>query len=133
MRFSFWWFLISFSNISLFWNNNLISAHVAFSEHILVLRQLPNFSSCRVIRTFPGFETITEFQLMSRFRNISGFETITGIHINVNFQILTHLWNKTRQNINKMENKNKLFFMIYKWLQHWEIKILISFVLTIYI
>ena len=39
------------------------------------------------------FETITGFQLMSCrvFGTYPGFETITGIHINVNFQVLTHL------------------------------------------
>ena len=42
-------------------------------EHIPILKQLPDFSSCRVFETYPGFETITRFQLMSRFRNISWF------------------------------------------------------------
>ena len=47
-------------------------------EHITILEQLPDFSSCRVFRTYPGFETITD------------------IRINVNFQAFTHLRNKTR-------------------------------------
>ena len=38
-------------------------------EHIPILKQLPDFSSCRVFGTYPGFETIS------------------GIHINVNFQV----------------------------------------------
>ena len=67
-----------FRNLSWFWDNYWISAHFAFSEHILVLRLLPDFSSCRVFGTYPGFETIT------------------GIHINVNFQVFSHLRNKTR-------------------------------------
>ena len=37
-------------------------------EHIPILKQLPDFSSCRVFGTYPGFETITR------------------IYINVNFQ-----------------------------------------------
>ena len=45
MRTSFWWFLISFSNISLFWNNFRISAHVAFLKNTLVLRYLLEFIS----------------------------------------------------------------------------------------
>ena len=36
--------------------------------------------------TYPDFETVTTFQLMSRFRNISWFEIITRIHINVNLR-----------------------------------------------
>ena len=36
-------------------------------EHIPILRQLADFSSCRVFGTYPGFEMIT------------------GIHINVSF------------------------------------------------
>ena len=36
-----------------------------------ILKQLPDFSSCHVFGTYPGFETIT------------------GIHINVNFQTFT--------------------------------------------
>ena len=47
-------------------------------EHIPILKQLPDFSSYRVFGTYPGFKTIT------------------GIHINVNFQVFTHLRNKTR-------------------------------------
>ena len=47
-------------------------------EHIPILKQLPDFSSCCVFETYPGFETIT------------------GIHINVNFQVITHLRHKTR-------------------------------------
>ena len=39
-------------------------------EHVHILKQLPDFSSCRVFGTYPGFETIT------------------GIHSNVN---LLHL------------------------------------------
>ena len=62
--------VFNFEQINLYLKNNCrILAHVAFSEHILVLRQLPEFSSCRVFGTYPGFETIT------------------GIHINVNFQV----------------------------------------------
>ena len=47
-------------------------------EHIPILKQLPDFSSCRDFGTYPGFETIT------------------GIHINVNFPVYTHLRNKAR-------------------------------------
>ena len=47
-------------------------------EHIPIFRQIPDFTSCRVFETYPGFEIIT------------------GIHINVNFQVFTHLRNKTR-------------------------------------
>ena len=36
-------------------------------------------------RIYPYFETITGFQLMSRFWKYPDFETITGIHININF------------------------------------------------
>ena len=50
MRISFYWFLISFSKISLFWNNYQISAHVASSEHILVLRHLPEFISMSIFK-----------------------------------------------------------------------------------
>jgi len=56
-------------------------------EHIPILKQLLEFISCRGFGTYPGFETITGFQLKSH----PGFETITGIHINVNFQVFTHL------------------------------------------
>ena len=59
-------------------------------EHITILKQLPNFSFCRVFRKYPGLGTITAFQLMSYFETYPGFETITGIHINVNFQLFTH-------------------------------------------
>ena len=47
-------------------------------ERIPFLKQLPDFSSCHVFGTYPGFETIT------------------GIQINVNFQAFRHLRNKTR-------------------------------------
>ena len=40
-------------------------------EHIPILKQLPDFSSCRVFGTYPGFATIN------------------GFHINVNFQAFT--------------------------------------------
>ena len=43
-----------------------------------ILKLLLHFSSCRVIGTFPGFETIT------------------GIHIKVNFQAFSYLRNKTK-------------------------------------
>ena len=60
-------------------------------EHIPILEQLPDFSSYCVFRIYPGFKTII------------------GIHINVNYE--------TKQdflNINKIENKNKLFFYYLK-------------------
>ena len=47
-------------------------------EHIPILNQLPDFSSCRVFGTYPGFEAIT------------------GIHINLNFPVFTQLHIKTR-------------------------------------
>ena len=47
-------------------------------EHIPILKQSLDFSSCRVFETYPDFETITR------------------IHINVNFQVFTHLRHKTR-------------------------------------
>ena len=42
------------------------------------MKQLPDFSSCLVFGTYPGFEIIT------------------GIYINVNFQEFPHLRNKKR-------------------------------------
>jgi len=63
-----------------------------FETYILVLRQLLDFSSCRIFGTYPGFETIT------------------GIHINVNFQVFTHLWNKTRFYDKVKYNKSKFCF-----------------------
>ena len=46
-------------------------------EHILILKQLTDFSSSRVFGTYPGLGTITR------------------IHINVNGHAFTHLLNKT--------------------------------------
>jgi len=60
-------------------------------EHIPILKQLPDFSSCRVFGTYPGFETIAGFQLSRVFGTYPGFEIITGILINVNYQVFTHL------------------------------------------
>jgi len=78
-------------------------------EHIPVLKQLPDFSSCRVFGTYPGFETIT------------------GIHITVNFQVFTHLRNRTRlfDKVKYKQNKKNYSFIIKKSLQHLEIKKLI--------
>ena len=67
-------------------------------------------------RTYPYFETFTaDFSSSCVFGTYRGFETINGIHINVDFQVFTHLWNKTRffdkvKYVNKIENKNKLFY-----------------------
>ena len=58
MRISFWWFLIAFSNISLFWNNYRISAHFTFSEHIRVLRQLPESMSMHLRTYVKMLETV---------------------------------------------------------------------------
>ena len=73
-------------------------------EHIPILKHLPDFSSCRVFGTYPGFETIN------------------GIHINVNFQAFTHLRNKTacfeKVKYKKIQNKNKSLFFNLKSLQH---------------
>ena len=57
---------------------------VSIFEHIPILKQLPNFSLCRVFGTYPGFETIT------------------CIHINV---ILMYL-----RNYETKQNKNVFFF-----------------------
>ena len=43
-------FILRFRNISRFWDNYRISAQVAFSEHILVLRQLPEFISKSIFK-----------------------------------------------------------------------------------
>ena len=63
-------------------------------EHIPILRQLADFSSCRVFGTYPGFKTIT------------------AIRINVNVYAFTHLRNKTRffDKVETKKNKNILFF-----------------------
>jgi len=80
-------------------------------EHIPILKQLLNFSSCRVLRQLP------EFLSMYIFKHLRTYVTKQDFLIR---------WNR-----NKIENKNKLFFYNLKSLQHLEIKILISF-LTIY-
>ena len=71
-----------------------------------ILKQLPDFSSCRVFETYPGFETIN------------------GIHINANFQDMLHTY-VTKGKYKQIENKNALFFFVKKILRHCEIKILI--------
>ena len=73
------------------------------------MKQLPNYSSCRVLGTYPGFETITR------------------IHINVKFQAFAHLRIKTRffdkvkykQNIKQKKNN---VFMILTILIYLEIR-----------
>ena len=61
---------------------------VLIFEYITILKQLPNYSSCRVLGTYPGFETITR------------------IHINVKFQAFAHLRINTRF-FDKVKYKNR--------------------------
>ena len=44
-------------------------------ERILILKQLPDFSSCRVFGTYPGFETILENISMLIFRHLHSYLT----------------------------------------------------------
>ena len=60
-----------------------------------------------------------KYRILAHFAFLKqpGFETITGIHINVNFQVFTHFTKQDfliRWNINKIENKNILFFCTQK-------------------
>jgi len=64
-------------------------------EHTPILKQLPDFSSCRDFGTYPGFETIT------------------GIHINVNFQAFMHLRNKARFFDEALRNQNIIIICSY--------------------
>ena len=90
-----------------------------------------------IFETYPYFETIPDFSSCCVFRAYPGFETITGIYINVNFQVFTPYITKhdvlIRYNINKIENKNILFFYILKIITALRNQNINIFVLTIYI
>jgi len=78
-------------------------------KRIPILKQLPDFSSCHVFGTYPGFETIT------------------GNHINFNF-CAQRFFDKVKYK--KIENKNKLFFYnlkIIKALRNQNINIIYSY------
>ena len=65
--------------------------------YTLILKQLPDFSSCPIFETYPGFKKI----------NV--------IHINVNFQVCMHLRQNSRffdkvKKYKQIENKKALFF-----------------------
>ena len=46
-------------------------------EHIPIFRQIPDFTSCRVFETYPGFELrqLREFISMSIFKYLRTYET----------------------------------------------------------
>ena len=95
MRIRFWWFLISFSNISLYWHNYRISAHVAFSGYILVFRQLQEFVSMSIFKHLRTFVTNQDF--MIRW-NINKIENINKLYF-YNLKIIKIITALRTQNI----------------------------------